>query len=87
MAMLQFRYAELHTRKTFQHCACHCILAADPIPSLETPQIMKRESVCVLLGGGGVIVGKSIVRSRGEVERETNHPDQTLDIDAETMLT
>ncbi len=84
MAMLQFRYAELHTRKTFQHCACHCILAADPIPSLETSQIMKRECVCVLWGG--VIVGKSIVHSRGEVERETNHPNQTLDIDAETML-
>jgi hypothetical protein len=36
--------------------------------------------------GGVVIVGKSIVHSRGEVERETNHLDQTLDIDAETML-
>jgi len=85
MAMLQFRYAELHTRKTFQHCACHCILAADPIPSLEIPQINReRECVCVLWGV--VIVGKSIVHSRGEVERETNHPDQTLDIDAETML-
>jgi hypothetical protein len=60
-------------------------LAADPIPSLKTPQIMKRESVCVLWGRV-VIVGKGIVQSRGEVERETNHPDQTLDIDAETML-
>ncbi len=45
----------------------------------------ERECVCVLWGRV-VIVGKSIVHSRGEVERETNHPDQTLDIDAETML-
>jgi hypothetical protein len=57
-----------------------------PYPVWKHLRSIERERVCVCVLWGVVIVGKSIVHSRGEVERETNHPDQTLDIDAETML-